>query len=109
MRTPPPLAGGGWGEGATDQQRPPPPNPLPQGEGGVSRLIFSAIHATRAGFILCSGRIGPFGSHHRAASASNRAISVGENVVPDMVAPAVPRQYDHLNPTTDNWPECHAS
>src|SRR6185312_8787661 len=33
---PPPLAGGGWGEGANhDWPRgmPPPPNPLPQGEG----------------------------------------------------------------------------
>ena len=33
--TPPPLAGGGWGEGALPRPRPrpPPPNPLPQGEG----------------------------------------------------------------------------
>ncbi len=36
--TPPPLAGGGWGEGAIPigaygSARPPPPNPLPQGEG----------------------------------------------------------------------------
>ena len=29
----PPLAGGGWGEGAGTPQRPPPPDPLPQGEG----------------------------------------------------------------------------
>ena len=34
--TPPPLAGGGWGEGTGDAglaHAPPPPNPLPQGEG----------------------------------------------------------------------------
>jgi tRNA modification GTPase len=32
--TSPPLAGGGWGEGAEPVlARPPPPNPLPQGEG----------------------------------------------------------------------------
>ena len=31
--SPPPLAGGGWGEGAMGATRPPPPNPLPQGEG----------------------------------------------------------------------------
>ena len=32
-RPPPPLAGGGWGEGACDRPSSPPPNPLPQGEG----------------------------------------------------------------------------
>ena len=39
--TPPPLAGGGWGEGAFELARPPPPNPLPQGEGeyGVLHLL----------------------------------------------------------------------
>jgi heme exporter protein A len=31
--TPPPLAGGGWGEGAAVRALPPSPNPLPQGEG----------------------------------------------------------------------------
>ncbi len=38
-RSPPPLAGGGWGEGAVPSWvRPPPPAPLPQGEGeGSSR------------------------------------------------------------------------
>src|SRR4051812_21811070 len=30
---PPPLAGGGWGEGAAPTHGPPPPNPLPQEEG----------------------------------------------------------------------------
>src|SRR5580692_8800254 len=35
METPPPLVGGGWGEGSVrGWPRPtPPPNPLPQGEG----------------------------------------------------------------------------
>jgi 2-polyprenyl-6-hydroxyphenyl methylase/3-demethylubiquinone-9 3-methyltransferase len=38
--TPPPLAIGGWGEGAAPPQPPPPPNPLPQGEGeSVLRLL----------------------------------------------------------------------
>jgi urease accessory protein len=32
VTAPPPLAGGGWGEGA-EPPRSPPPNPLPQGEG----------------------------------------------------------------------------
>jgi tRNA modification GTPase len=31
--TPPPLAGGGWGEGFPSLSRPPSPVPLPQGEG----------------------------------------------------------------------------
>jgi len=34
LNTPPPLAGGGWEEGAMPvPPQPPPPNPLPQGEG----------------------------------------------------------------------------
>src|SRR6185437_12835819 len=32
-KAPPPLAGGGWGEGVFDLAPPPPPNPLPLGEG----------------------------------------------------------------------------
>src|SRR5690242_18863829 len=32
-KAPPPLAGGGWGEGTVDEAPPPPPNPLPRGEG----------------------------------------------------------------------------
>jgi aspartate kinase len=34
----------------------------------------------RAGFIPCNARIGPSGSHHRAASAPNRASSASETV-----------------------------
>jgi hypothetical protein len=39
--TPSPLAGGGWGEGATHNsgRSTPPPNPLPQGEGEFLRSI----------------------------------------------------------------------
>ena len=37
---PPPLAGGGWGEGAAPPSRPPPPNPLPQGEGEASGMTL---------------------------------------------------------------------
>ncbi len=72
-------------------------------------LIRAAIHATRVGFIRCSGRIGPSGSHHRAASASNCATSAGETVTLGMVAPVVPRQYEHLESITDNWLECRES
>ena len=95
-KSPPPPAGGGWGEGAAPKlAAPPPSDPLPQAEGESLATVAAAlgpdlapappphparstIHWTRAGFIRCSGRIGPFGSHQLAASASNRATSSGE-------------------------------
>jgi hypothetical protein len=39
---PPPLVGGGWGEGAVPQETP-PPNPLPQGEGEIGQLFGAAV------------------------------------------------------------------
>ena len=54
--SPPPLAGGGWGEGAAPRlPQPPPPNPLPQGEGentdaspmAADRRHDSAAHCIR--------------------------------------------------------------
>ena len=57
---------------------------------GRCRAIRSVIQPIRAGFMRCSGRIGPFGSHHCAASASNRATSAAETVPPVMVAPIHP-------------------
>ncbi len=41
--TPPPLAGGGWGEGAVPPTGPPPPSPLPQGEGEDCLLPSRAL------------------------------------------------------------------
>jgi putative ABC transport system ATP-binding protein len=73
QNSPPPLAGGGWGEGATpDGPRPPPPNPLPQGEGEASgrpRLRIVNLRSPLAGpFDLelapgeCLAITGPSGS-----------------------------------------------
>jgi len=42
MDIPPPLEGGGWGEGSV-RHEPPPPNPLPQGEG--ESLFLPALGA----------------------------------------------------------------
>ena len=53
LQAPPPLAGGGWGEGAVGGPRPLPPNPLPQGEGellvldSLPTLLRSAGNALR--------------------------------------------------------------
>ena len=117
-----PLREGAGGRGLCRPSIPLPPTPSRKGRGRLcalfcalcsahrpSRLIRSAIHATRVGFIRCSGRIGPSGSHHRAASASNCATSAGETVTLGMVAPVVPRQYEHPGSTTDNWLECRES
>ncbi|HME20141.1 MAG TPA: phosphotransferase [Acetobacteraceae bacterium] len=48
LMSPPPLAGGGWGERAAPSQWPPPPNPLPQGEGESGVLSSSSLHFTAA-------------------------------------------------------------
>ena len=69
------------------------------GSRAMRRQRGRAIQPIRAGFIRCSGRIGPFGSHQRGRQRVERARSPsGETVVPGMVAPAVPRQYDHPEP-----------
>ena len=39
MMTSPPLAGGGWGEGAVLAPLIPSPNPLPQGEGESLEIV----------------------------------------------------------------------
>ena len=73
--------GAGCEEGPEDEKY--SPSPCGRGLGGGGREappllpIRSTIHRTRAGFIRCNGRIGPSGSHQRAASASNCATLGG--------------------------------
>jgi hypothetical protein len=55
---PPPLEGGGWGEGCvhprTADARTPPPNPLPQGEGGRSTASAWWLVPLTAAFALAT-------------------------------------------------------
>jgi len=54
--TPPPLEGGGWGEGSvqpgTAAVRTPPPNPLPQGEGEFGATSLSWCRVARLQLVV---------------------------------------------------------
>ncbi len=58
------------------------PAPHPTSSSAPGPGSRALIQPTRSGFIACSGAIGPAGSHHRPASASNRAISSGAAAPP---------------------------
>jgi hypothetical protein len=49
-KTPPPLEGGGWGEGlaGANLRSTPPPNPLPQGEGEPSCFLLGAQRRSKS-------------------------------------------------------------
>ncbi len=51
-KTPPPLAGGGKGEGALGNAPPPSPNPLPQGEGEIRGALPPLLHSAAVSLCL---------------------------------------------------------
>ena len=67
---PPPLAGGGWGEGAVRAAPPPPPNPLPQGEGEIVMNIAVTGGLGRLGRYVVAALAPPHGprARHRPAT-----------------------------------------
>ena len=73
-----------------DAPAPPPPSPAPQPTSSMRGRAAAGISARsariqpiRAGFIRCSGLIGPSGSHQRAARRSNCATSSAETAAAD--------------------------
>ena len=102
-----------WGEAGECSEYSPSPCGRGLGEGAppVSDPSRSAPRSTppapgSSGAAAASGRSDPTSAPRARRTA---ATSAGETVMPGMVAPAVPHQYDHRQPPTDNRQSCHAS
>jgi succinyl-CoA synthetase beta subunit len=100
---PPPLEGGGWGEGVRQRQtaavRTPPPNPLPQGEGEWPPSHQSLASLSRSTPVIVQGITGRMGRTHAAlmrtygtnivggtATRTDIAEAAGVPVFPDCAA-----------------------